>query len=161
MKRPAPTIMGAILMFLRVLAGGLFIAVTFIDRPGFLSDFVFDGATATADEITVASFVIDLLMGLYGVWLLFYLVLAWLVFRGVNWARIGAMLFATLSIIVPFIEWWQSGLEITLRTTLLSLALDILILLALSSKSARAYARRNEKPSAGQPTHSQTEPQPR
>lgn len=136
--------MGAVLMFLRVLAGGLFIAVAFVDRPAFLDDFVFDGQQATADDITVANFVIDLLMGIYGVWMLFYLVLAWLVLRGVNWARIGAMLFATLSIIVPFIEWWQSGLEITLRTTLLSLSLDILILLALSSKAARAYARRND-----------------
>ncbi|WP_082717047.1 hypothetical protein [Microterricola viridarii] len=148
MKRPAPITMGAVLMCLRVLSGGLFIAIVFADRAGFLHDYLFDGKTVTADDLTAAGFVIDILMSVYGVWLLFYLVVAWLVWRGVNWARIAAMLFATVSILVPFAEWWQSGLEITLRTTLLSLALDILILLALSSQSARAYARRSELPAA-------------
>ena len=41
--------------------------------------------------------------------------------------------------------WWAQGQEITLQSTFLSLSLDILILLALSSQSAAAYARRGEK----------------
>ena len=82
------------------------------------------------------------------IWLTFYLVLAWLVWRGVNWARIASMMLATVSILVPFIDWWRSGLDISLRTTLLSLSLDILILLALSSRAARAYARRGDTPRA-------------
>ncbi|SDR75644.1 hypothetical protein [Microterricola viridarii] len=143
-KRPAPTTMGAVLMCLRALAGVLVIAVAFGDREDFLNDVIFEGAKATAEERAAASAFVDVLMIGYGAWLLFYLVLAWLVLRGVNWARVAAMLFATVSILVSFFEWWQSGLEITLRTTLLSLALDILILLALSSRAARAFARRND-----------------
>ena len=37
------------------------------------------------------------------------------------------------------------GEEITLEGTFVSLSLDILVLLALSSRSAAAYARRNER----------------
>lgn len=148
MKRPAPITMGVVLMCLRVLAGGLFIAAGFGDRAGFLNDYLFDGKVATDIDLTAANSVVDVLLSVYGAWLVFYLVVAWLVLRGVNWARIAAMLFATVSILVPFAEWWQSGLEITLRTTLLSLALDILILLALSSQAARAYARGEKLPAS-------------
>jgi hypothetical protein len=52
---------------------------------------------------------------------------------------------ATLSIASAFASWWARDQEITLFTTLPALALDILVLLALSSRSAAAYARRNEK----------------
>ena len=41
--------------------------------------------------------------------------------------------------------WWAQGQEITINGALLSLSLDILVLLALSSRSAAAYARRNER----------------
>ena len=44
-----------------------------------------------------------------------------------------------------FVSWWVRDQEITLQTTLLSLAVDILVLLALSSRSTAAYARRREK----------------
>ena len=49
-----------------------------------------------------------------------------------------------ISISASFLQWWAGGHEITITTTLLSIGLDILILLALSSRSAAAYARRNE-----------------
>ncbi|WP_312677807.1 hypothetical protein [Microbacterium sp.] len=55
------------------------------------------------------------------------------------------MVFSTLSIVSSFVAWWAQGQEITLQSTFLSLSLDILILLALSSQSAAAYARRGEK----------------
>ena len=51
----------------------------------------------------------------------------------------------TLSISAAFGSWWLYDLDITLDTSLLSTALDTLILLALSSRSAAAYARRNEQ----------------
>lgn len=52
---------------------------------------------------------------------------------------------AAISIVTAFVSWWVRDQEITLQTTLLSLAVDILVLLALSSRSAAAYARRREK----------------
>ena len=55
------------------------------------------------------------------------------------------MFLSVISITSAFLQWWTSDLQITLRTSLLSTALDTLILLALSSRSAAAYARRNEQ----------------
>ena len=74
--------------------------------------------------------------------LLVELALAVLVWFGSNWARIVVMLFATISITAFVDRMVTGGAEITLRTTLITLALDILVLLALSSRNARAYARR-------------------
>ncbi|MBZ6372011.1 MAG: hypothetical protein LBE44_08990 [Microbacterium hominis] len=64
---------------------------------------------------------------------------------GRNWASVVVRVFSTLSIASSFVAWWGQGQEITLQSTFLSLSLDILILLALSSQSAAAYARRGEK----------------
>ena len=73
-------------------------------------------------------------------------VFAVLILRGHNWPRILVMLISTISIASAFIAWWAVGDEITLDGTFPSLSLDILVLLALSSRSAAAYARRNERP---------------
>lgn len=138
--------MGAVLMLCRVLSGLIFILLALRDGPAFIRDVIVDGETLSADEMEFAITLMNFGLIGYGVWLLFYLVLAWLVWQGINWARIASMFLATVSILVPFFDWWNSGLEISLRTTLLSLSLDILILLALSSRAARAYARRGETP---------------
>lgn len=138
--------MGAVLMLLRVLSGAVSIFVVLRDVPGFLRDVILDGEALSDDDAAFAGELVRYGTLGYAIWLTFYLVLAWLVWRGVNWARIASMMLATVSILVPFIDWWRSGLDISLRTTLLSLSLDILILLALSSRAARAYARRGEKP---------------
>jgi hypothetical protein len=55
------------------------------------------------------------------------------------------MLIAVLSISSAFTAWWALDQEIKLEGTFVSLSLDILILLALSSRRAAAYARRNER----------------
>jgi predicted membrane chloride channel (bestrophin family) len=55
------------------------------------------------------------------------------------------MLFSVFSITTSFTAWWVAGEEIKIETTFLSLSLDILVLLALSSRSAAAYARRKER----------------
>ena len=55
------------------------------------------------------------------------------------------MILATLSIVVSWLD-YVAGQEITIRTTLVTLALDILVLLALSSRAARAYAQRPRRP---------------
>ena len=69
-----------------------------------------------------------------------------LVFLGRNWARVIVMCISVLSISTVFGAWWVQGQEITLEGSFMSLAIDILLLLALSSRSAAAYARRRERP---------------
>ncbi|RGE17356.1 hypothetical protein [Leucobacter sp. wl10] len=85
---------------------------------------------------------LGILLGLQALWMLLLLVLAWLVWRGSNIARSLVMLGAAVSITASAVSYFTSGEEITVRTTLLTLALDILILLALSSRDARAWTRR-------------------
>ncbi|MBN9181107.1 MAG: hypothetical protein J0J00_11300, partial [Microbacterium sp.] len=74
-------------------------------------------------------------------------VLAVFIYRGRNWARVIVMSIAVISITGSFVAWWWQGEEITLggSASLLSLGLDILVLLALSSRSSAAYARRNQR----------------
>lgn len=98
-----------------------------------------EGSRITEGE---AGVVLAIALAIYALALLLYLGLALFVFLGHNWARIVAMAFATTSIILAFADYLHNGVQITLRTTLASLALDILILLALSSTPARLYARR-------------------
>lgn len=55
------------------------------------------------------------------------------------------MIIATIDIGSAFAAWIARGGSLGLAGTLSALALDVLILLALSSQSAAAYARRNER----------------
>ena len=73
-------------------------------------------------------------------------VLLRLIWVGRNWARVAIMIVTTLAICAAFVGWWDQGQELTLDVGLIPLGLDVLILLALSSRGAAAYARRNEKP---------------
>ncbi|MFC6356436.1 hypothetical protein [Luethyella okanaganae] len=143
MKRPASTVIGAVLMFGRVVSGLVYIAVAASNWRAFSKNLVLDGAAVGFDTEHMADVVLIVFMVAYASWLMFYLVLTVLVFRGSNWARIVAMSLASLSIVIAFIDWWNSGVEVSLRTSLLSLSLDILILLALSSHSTRLFARRD------------------
>lgn len=141
MKKPQATIIGAVLMCGRAVSGFAVIAVEAVFIKEYARILIIDGQDAPlTDQEAIA--VMAVLLGAYGFALLVYFVLAVFVFLGHNWARIMSMAYATISIIVAFLDWWDNGVEITLRTTLLTLALDILILLALSSTTAREYARR-------------------
>ncbi|MGH3689097.1 MAG: hypothetical protein ACRDT7_02980 [Microbacterium sp.] len=144
MKRPLATGLGTVLMSLRVLWGFVSILVYVLNWKAIREE-IFASADGT---LMVAPDVADvfLIVGLsaLGLWYLFYGVLAGLVFAGSNWARIAAMSFASISIIVVFLDWWNDGIQVTFRTSLASVALDILVLLALSAQSARGFARRND-----------------
>jgi hypothetical protein len=145
MRRPNPTIVGAVLVVLRVLAGAAWLVAlvaswdnqvtALLGEAGLDPDELREGSTTVLWFVIVAGSVI----------LLVILVLAYFIFRGSNRARIVVMVFATLSITAAFIDWWRGDQEITIRTTLLTLALDILLMLALSSRPARAYARRKDR----------------
>jgi hypothetical protein len=144
MQRPTSTVAGAVLVLLRVVVGVIWIASVVLELPTVLSeiDVSFDDVAATPQLVEATLLVI---LGVVGAFLLLDAILAILILRGHNWARVVIMTFSALSIAASFIQWWAEGQEITITTTLLQLGLDILILLALSSRSAAAYARRNER----------------
>ncbi|MGX5695471.1 LssY C-terminal domain-containing protein [Agromyces soli] len=140
-RRPIATSLGALLIVVRVLLGVVWLVSLAVQWPTLLRtelDIQIDDV-ADADAAKLVLWVI-LVVG--AVILVAQLIFAWLVYRGSNWARITVMAVAVLSTLIPAIDYFGGDAEISMRTTLLTLAADILVLLALSSRSARAYARR-------------------
>lgn len=145
MPRPASTTAGVVLVLLRVVAG-LAVLVGIAAGWGALingADAKIDGLETTPEGAQAALWLV-LVVG--GVVIAIDALLAILIFRGHNWPRIVVMLISVISISSAFAAWWAVGDEITISGTFVSLSLDILVLLALSSRSAAAYARRNEHP---------------
>lgn len=140
-KRPVPTVLGALLMVLRVVAGAGFIALNALDWNRFVQAEI-AAESLSPGERTTASFALAVVMGVFAVGLLLYLVLALLVFSGSNWARIAAMAYSALIIVATAVDFFNGGPQISLRNNLLGLALDILVVLALSSQRSRVWARR-------------------
>jgi len=144
MRRPISTVAGAVLVLLRVLAGVLWLSDVALHWKQYASEI-----DASVDDVQFSPELVEatlaIFLGVAAVVLLVETILAVLIIRGVNWARVVVMIFAVISITSAFIGWWVQGQEIELRGSLLSLALDILVLLALSSRSAAAYARRRER----------------
>lgn len=141
MRRPAATSFGAVLVVLRVVAGVVWLIALALQWDEILQDgeVAIDLPPGEAD--TVDAFLL-VIIGVGVVVLLIEIGLAVAVYFGSNAARLTVMIFATLSITISAIDYFGEDAEITLRTTLVTLALDILVLLALSSRAARAYARR-------------------
>ncbi|MFC5929911.1 hypothetical protein D6T64_12535 [Cryobacterium melibiosiphilum] len=129
--RPPAIIGGALLILTRV-AAGVFTIVTL--RPQSLT-------VDTGPDPRAAEAVLIVFLSGYGAVLQVQLLCVWLVLRGTNWARVLAMVTATLSIGASFLDYWNDGAPITLATSLPAVTVDILILLALSSTAARRYAR--------------------
>lgn len=141
MPRPTATALGAGLIVLRVLLGVVWLLALALDWNRVLED---DFALAPSDDDWAALSGTALTIVLVGgaVVLAAELVFAWLVFAGRNWARIAVMAVAMTSITIAALDYFIGDSDITIRTTLLTLACDILVLLALSSRPARAWARR-------------------
>jgi len=133
-KRPAATALGAALVLGRAAAGVLWFLAFSLVWPELRAQLQLDALTASILFWIVAAFGLlsALILALFG----------WLIWRGSNFARVVAMSVLTLSIVFAAIGYFAFGEQITVRTTLLTLALDILVLLALSSREARAWARR-------------------
>lgn len=144
MKRPLATTVGAALVLLRVSAGIVWLSSLALQWPEIIkeADVAIDGI---AIDPTTSGVTLALLLGGGALVLAVEALLAVLIFRGLNWPRVVVMLYAVVSISTAFVAWWVQGLDIEIQTTLLTLALDILVLLALSSRDASAYARRNER----------------
>lgn len=140
-RRPVPTALGALLMALRVVAGVGYIVLNLLGWDRFVMSEL-GGEVVTASERSAVSLVLGIAMGVFGAGLVLYFVLALLVFFGSNWARIAAMSYSSLIIVISAIDYFNGGPQISLRNNLLGLAFDILVVLALSSKRSRLWARR-------------------
>ena len=144
MRRPATITAGTLLLLLRVLAGILLIVGLWLEWPDVMdsADLVLGDDVLTAQEEQFALWIVIALMGVSLVVQLSVVLSLW---WGRNWARLTVMVFAVVSISTAFTTWFLREEEITLRTSLLAVGLDVLILLALSSRSAAAYSRRRER----------------
>ena len=140
-RRPGSVVGGVLLMLARTLSGGFLIATVLSRWDEFTATIVINGDRLAPVDPDAAATVLGWLLGGYGLVLVLYLGLTVLVFTGRNWARVLAETFATVSILISFADYALNGARITLRTSLVSVTLDILILLALSSTAARHYAR--------------------
>ena len=148
MRRPIATAFGALLVVCRVVAGVVWLVALTVQWDTIVRDELHIDIEG-ASESEAAAVVLAVILVVGAVILLINLLLAVLVYRGNNAARLAVMIFATFSIIAAAIDYFGEGTEITIRTTLITLALDILVLLALSSRAARAYARRPRPRRAG------------
>ncbi|MET0297437.1 MAG: hypothetical protein ABW024_08550 [Microbacterium sp.] len=145
MARPVTIYAGVGLVLLRVLAGVFAILGIAFGWSGIVVELEasIDGFEPTSAAADVAK---GFLIAIASVFVVLDALFALFAFRGLNGARILLMIVSTISIATTFVSWWAQGQEITLDSTFVSLSLDILILLAFSSRSAAAYARRNERP---------------
>lgn len=148
MRRPGATIAGGVLVFLRAAAGMLWAAGVAYDLPSWLQPLArASGDDASSAQLTLSDFdaTPGFFMGLLGIVAAVQVVFGILVLMGSNAARVTVMVISTSSIVVSFVGWWELGEDITVRTTFIALSLDILVLLALSSRGAAAYARRGRR----------------
>lgn len=144
MPRPVSTITGAVLVLLRVLVG-IVVLIALAAGWGEIADDL--DLSVNGQQVTAGleQFALVFVLIAGAAVLAVDLLLGVLTLRGLNWPRVIVMLISVFSISTLFTAWWAQGQEITIDGTFISLSLDILILLALSSRSAAAYARRKER----------------
>ena len=138
-RRPATTIVGAVFVGARAAAAALLALSMVLFKDAHVGSLIQPVAgpavtEAQAELAVTAATVVVLLFALAEI------LLAWFVFRGRNWARTVAMALSTAAICLQAFDVFHGGPDITLQSNLPGLTLDILLLLALSSKRSRAYA---------------------
>lgn len=143
-KRPATTIVGAIFVAARAAAAALLATSMVLFKDAHVISLVQPVAglavtEAQAELAVTAATVVVLLFALAEI------LLACFVFLGRNWARTVAMALSTAAICAQAVDVFHGGPDITLQSNLPGLTLDILLLLALSSKRSRDYALRPSK----------------
>lgn len=132
-SRPLSTTLGSLFVFGRGLAGLAWLGVFAIIWPEIAAE------EHVPLEDRPLMFWIVIIVG--GITALTSLTLAWSIRRGSNLARVLVMCGVTLSTITAATSYFANGEKITIDTTLLTVSLDILVLLALSSRDARQWAR--------------------
>lgn len=143
-RRPAPLIVGFVLLLARALTSLLVVAAIAVGWSSFRSEIEVSGVSP--DDA------LWLVVIAYSVLAVGELVLAWLVFSGHNWARLLTMAISAVVLAGQAALWADGSVPITFRSNLVGVSLDILLILALSSERALAYARRRRGgPAATQP----------
>jgi hypothetical protein len=89
------------------------------------------------------------------------LLLAWLIFNGLNWARITAMALSTAAVILQAAAVLNGAALPVFGDNLMGFSLDVLLLVALSSQRARAFAHRRTRQSGGAPSRPSEPRRPR
>ncbi len=139
-RRPVSTTLGVLLMAVRVVVG----AVTVAFIIGDWGTIVQEAAPVLQDNAGQATVnaLLWVVVAAAALGTAAYLLLALLVFRGSNWARITAMGFSGVLVVLSAGA-VLSGESTTLAGNLFGLPLDILVLLALSARNTRLWARRS------------------
>jgi hypothetical protein len=146
-RRPAPTVVGAVFVGGRAAAAALLALSMVLFREEHVNSLLQPGTGPVLTEaqaevgLTAATVVVLLFV-------LAYTLLAWFVFVGRNWARTVVMALSTVAICMQAFDVLHGGPDITLAYNLPGLTLDILLILALSSKRSRDYALRPARAAA-------------
>jgi hypothetical protein len=130
-RRPGAIAFSAAVTWVRALVGGVLALLVLLD-PSSTRDLLGSGV-GTA---TVASAVTLFGIAAFDVWL------GMATYTGRNWARVLLMLASATMVTLAFLAAAQGGPRPVLDTTLPHIALGILVLLALTTPAARAYATR-------------------
>jgi LssY C-terminus len=148
-KRPVQTVFGAGVAFFRGLSI-LPIALLFLLIPSqYIQDLNIEGGTIEGGRPALIA--VGSVIALY---CLIEIGLAIAVFAGRNWARLVLMLACVVTTIIAFVGNANGSDAVTLATSLPTVGLSIMVLLALSSHRARDYATRGRhipKRIAGRP----------
>ena len=144
-RRPVSTTLGVLLMVVRVVVGAVTVALiigewgTIVDEAApVLQDNAGQAAENSLLWVVVAAAALATAA---------YLLLALLVFRGSNRARIAAMGFSGMLVVLSAGA-FLSGASTTLAGNLFGLPLDILVVLALSARNTRLWACRSRNVAA-------------
>ena len=137
-RRPISTTLGVLLMTVRVVVGIVTTAMILADKDHILAEV---STSLSASDTGIVDLLVTLALVLTAISAVAYLFLAVLIFRGSNRARIAAMAFSVVLIIVAAIDFFN-GEAITLSQDIFGLPLDILVLLALSARSSSLWSRR-------------------
>ncbi|WP_353815225.1 LssY C-terminal domain-containing protein [Agromyces sp. SYSU T00266] len=143
MPRPSATAFGVVVVVLRVLAGIVWVAALALQWDQVLQDELGVDVSSDPESLAIARGALIAVVVFFGLSLAIQALFAWRIWAGGNFSRIAVMLFATISISSAAAASFAGSAEVTVRTTFVTVALDILLLLALSSRDARAFARQS------------------
>lgn len=137
-RRPAPTIVGSLFLVVRsVVALAVAVAVALN-----IDDVADAFETQESAGLTAAVLVVALVIAAFG---LLDLIVAWFVFLGHNGARVFAMVLSAIALLAQVATVEAADSRYTLESSLPGIAVDVLLLLALSSERALTFARRPRK----------------
>ncbi|MCW1248868.1 LssY C-terminal domain-containing protein [Acaricomes phytoseiuli] len=143
LPRPLPTVFGALFALFTAVTGVISSILT-LNNDSFAEELLWNDPDADGtqlhEQVLIASVVFT------GILALIRVAFAYFVWKGSNWARITLTATTSLSILVTFFAVIQGVQRLNLDinvfdTNLITLTLEILLVLALSSDRARAFAR--------------------